>query len=775
MDSIDLSHLKNLFDQKIIEDINNIYMKFKDFPIIQILIKVIKEQNENFEEKKEIGELEQNKNIEIPEYMKFFVENLNERISSIIKDKIYVRRLNKNYNIQIVVAYLFKIIISNFNFFPSHKLVLIIYKYLSYSIWDDENMSNYINKYINGLNKDLCECFNSNYINIENKNEYDIKEKSNFIKNIGVIELLKEELNINKPYLDFFIKFKNECYPKDKYYYIMIINYLKKFNKNNSVEEKICLYTLLNSLKTHNYYIKECNEETIKDITKELSKKLINKDVKNIIKYSLKILTLHSLEDIIKIGKEINNIVYTKQKISNEFNNSEEYYKDILNNLFYNIKNIKELPNIFYKTQEKKYWCCIIKLLDLLLDENIIHDSNIKLIFYFIITLLSDDLGFKIEKEFLSNVINIFICLIFNNKMNILLYPEISFLFNNDKEFYEIFLNSDNEEYYYNKLDDIIIQNYIPNLFKNKDISLIKEYQFKNKFLSLFGDYYLSIVKDSDRVDIFYNSYMKSKKDNKYLNILYILYIYYNRIMGENYQIIDLNITKTNSPKINNIKNYMLQVISDENFLSLLKNIIKSNVVKESYTKISQKDSEENKTQGNYNILNYYFDFCEDIDEKLKKEIFIFVDLSTEFKAFPFRFLRIIINTSNVSFRIIENNSNKINNYILVKAYLIFLLLHELNYFIKRIYNIGIDSEKAVTPRKEGGKKLIELLFGDHLLNCNINIEQANYILDYGNWCGDLSSFRDGYKSINNDYKGDSICSTSTNYDSICYEGFLRI
>ena len=777
MESIDLSNLKNLFNQKIIEDINNIYMKFKDFPIIQILIKVIKEQNENFEEK-EIRELEQKKNVVIPEYMKFFVENLIERITSIIEDKIYVKRLDKNYNIQIVVAYLFKIIISNFNFFPSHKLVLIIYTYLSYSIWNDENISNYINKYINGLNKDLCECFNSNYINIENKNEYDIKEESSFTKNIGVIELLKEELNINKPYLDFFIKFKNECCPKDKYYYIMIINYLKKFNKNNDVEEKICIYSLLNSLKAHNYYKKKCNEEIIKDITKQLSKKLINKDIKNIIKYSLKILTLHSLEDIIKIGKEINNIVYTKPKISNEFNNSEEYYKDISNNLFYNIKNIKELPNIFYKTQEKKYWCCIIKLLELLLDENIIHDSNIKLIFYFIITLLSDDLGFKIEKEFLSNVINNFICLIFNNKMKILLYPEISFLFNNDKEFYEIFLNSENEEYYYNKLDDIIIQNYIPNLFKNKDISLIKEYQFKNKFLSLFGDYYLSTVKDSDRVEIFYNSYLISKKDNKYLNILYILYIYYNRIMEENCQncqTIDLNITKSDSPKINNIKNYMLQVISDENFLTLLKNILKSNVVKESYTKINQKDLEENKTQGNYNIFNYYSDFCKNIDENLKKEIFIFMDLSTEFKAFTFRFLKIIINTSNVTLRIIENNLNNKNNYILVKAYLIFLLLHELNHFIKRIYNIGIDSEKAVTPRKEGGKELIELLFGNHLLNRNINIEQANYILDYGNWCGDLSSFRDGYKSINNDYKGDSIYYTSTDYDSICYEGFLRI
>ena len=777
MESIDLSNLKNLFNQKIIEDINNIYMKFKDFPIIQILIKVIKEQNENFEEK-EIRELEQKKNVVIPEYMKFFVENLIERITSIIEDKIYVKRLDKNYNIQIVVAYLFKIIISNFNFFPSHKLVLIIYTYLSYSIWNDENISNYINKYINGLNKDLCECFNSNYINIENKNEYDIKEESSFTKNIGVIELLKEELNINKPYLDFFIIFKNEYCLKDKYYYIMIINYLKKFNKNNDVEEKICIYSLLNSLKAHNYYKKKCNEEIIKDITKQLSKKLINKDIKNIIKYSLKILTLHSLEDIIKIGKEINNIVYTKPKISNEFNNSEEYYKDISNNLFYNIKNIKELPNIFYKTQEKKYWCCIIKLLELLLDENIIHDSNIKLIFYFIITLLSDDLGFKIEKEFLSNVINNFICLIFNNKMKILLYPEISFLFNNDKEFYGIFLNSENEEYYYNKLDDIIIQNYIPNLFKNKDISLIKEYQFKNKFLSLFGDYYLSTVKDSDRVEIFYNSYLISKKDNKYLNILYILYIYYNRIMEENCQncqTIDLNITKSDSPKINNIKNYMLQVISDENFLTLLKNILKSNVVKESYTKINQKDLEENKTQGNYNIFNYYSDFCKNIDENLKKEIFIFMDLSTEFKAFTFRFLKIIINTSNVTLRIIENNLNNKNNYILVKAYLIFLLLHELNHFIKRIYNIGIDSEKAVTPRKEGGKELIELLFGNHLLNRNINIEQANYILDYGNWCGDLSSFRGGYKSINNDYKGDSIYYTSTDYDSICYEGFLRI
>ena len=776
MDSIELGHLKNLFEQKVIEDINNIYIKFKDFKIFQKFIKVI-EQNASSEKLFDTEESKQKKNIEIPEYMKFFVENLIERISSILEDKIYINSLNNNYNVQIVVGYLFKIIKSNFNFFPSHRLVLIIYECLCYSIWNDENISNFINKYTTELNKDLCECFLSDYIKIENKNNivlnYNINEKNNFTNNIGAIELLKEQFKINnKPYLDFFIKFKNKCYPKDKYYYIMVINYLKKFSKHNNVDLKICLYSLLNYLKKHNYFKEIYDESNIMDISNELNKKLMNEKVKNIIQYSLKILTSKTLEDIHKIGKEINDIECTRPKISDKFNNTKEYYEDILNNLYYNIKQIKEIPNIFYRTQEKKYWCCIIKLLDLLLDDDIINDTSVKLIFYFIVTLLNNDLGFLTEKDFISNIFNSFICVIFNNKMNILLYPEISFLFINDQEFYDIFFNSENEEYYYNKTDNIIIA-YNINLFKNKDISIMNDYQFKNKFLWLYKDLYQSSVESYIGVNDFYNSYKISKMNNKYSNIIHILYFYYNRILEEDCEEIDLNITENNYSKINKIRQYISQALFDENFLKLIKNIVKSDVVKEAYKIIRQKDIEENKEHTNFNILNYYNDFCNSIDNKINKELFIFMDLSTDYKAFTFRFLKIIINTSNISFKLQKNDFKE--NITLIKAFLIFLILHELNHLIKRLPNIDKDSDKVMTPRKEGGKELIELLFGNHLLNRNINIEQANYILDYGNWFGSLSSFCGGYKSIKNDYKGNSICYDLNEYDSICYDGFLRI
>ena len=115
--------------------------------------------------------------------------------------------------------------------------------------------------------------------------------------------------------------------------------------------------------------------------------------------------------------------------------------------------------------------------------------------------------------------------------------------------------------------------------------------------------------------------------------------------------------------------------------------------------------------------------------------------LPEEIKGFTFRFLKIVINSEGVN---IESKNKNIDNNdidILLKAYLVFIIIHELNHFMKRIFDKDKNINLCKTPKikgfdeeGEGGKQLIKLLFGDALINKYLNIEQAKYILDLKNW-----------------------------------------
>ena len=75
---------------------------------------------------------------------------------------------------------------------------------------------------------------------------------------------------------------------------------------------------------------------------------------------------------------------------------------------------------------------------------------------------------------------------------------------------------------------------------------------------------------------------------------------------------------------------------------------------------------------------------------------------------------------------------------ILLKAYLVFLIINELNHFMKRYLNKNKSYNSCKTTElketKEIGEQLIKLLFGHILIENSINIEQAKYILNIGNW-----------------------------------------
>ena len=112
-----------------------------------------------------------------------------------------------------------------------------------------------------------------------------------------------------------------------------------------------------------------------------------------------------------------------------------------------------------------------------------------------------------------------------------------------------------------------------------------------------------------------------------------------------------------------------------------------------------------------------------------------------------------------------------------MKAYLIFIIIHEQNYFIKRYFNENIAYESCCTPKinvlneKEGGKQLIKLLFGDPLINNFLNEEQAKYILDIENWRNKtLNNFNNNFEKIskNNESSSSIIYLSSLNNSSIC-------
>ena len=98
--------------------------------------------------------------------------------------------------------------------------------------------------------------------------------------------------------------------------------------------------------------------------------------------------------------------------------------------------------------------------------------------------------------------------------------------------------------------------------------------------------------------------------------------------------------------------------------------------------------------------------------------------------------------------------------------------MQEQNHFIKRYFNIGINSNLCNTPKigdiREGGEQLIKLVFGSILIENCINPKQAEYILNLENWEKSLKQFREDFLAIKKDNNSSSIIYLSSNNRSIC-------
>ena len=192
-----------------------------------------------------------------------------------------------------------------------------------------------------------------------------------------------------------------------------------------------------------------------------------------------------------------------------------------------------------------------------------------------------------------------------------------------------------------------------------------------------------------------------------------------------------------------NIIKLIKDILNDNDFFEKYFSILKSNIVKDffnSYLTINEKDNtfqkDENKTSDSECFREVYSYFINQYD-KANDDYQEFKDLIT-YKILPFgdraytfkKFKKIVINP--VQFFLGNKLKVDLEMENILKGYLIVILLHETEHFLRTLgkkKNISL-----FTPRqREGGKLFIKYLFDVYSIN-HINKEQADKILDLKTW-----------------------------------------
>ena len=134
-----------------------------------------------------------------------------------------------------------------------------------------------------------------------------------------------------------------------------------------------------------------------------------NGKAKEILIRSIKLLSSKNYKDFMdKLEKENLNSNYEEPKISNNFENAEEYYEDLYKQLNYSLIKYKNNEGFFCKIQGENYsrilWLNLCKILLLYLENSEIETNNIKILFYFIVNIFSPDIDYS-SLEFRSDAV----------------------------------------------------------------------------------------------------------------------------------------------------------------------------------------------------------------------------------------------------------------------------------------------------------------------------------------------------------------------------------
>ena len=418
-----------------------------------------------------------------------------------------------------------------------------------------------------------------------------------------------------------------------------------------------------------------------------------------------------------------------------------------------------------------------------------INENNIKIIFYFIVNLFNPEIDSS-ALEFREDVIS----KLFSQNIDSteILYNEIFYLII-DKDYSQYYSISDkinNLEQTIINMRDKKLTSFLKNRINRLPSGPKVEIQNIQKFMTvlpfpIFQEYLSQIgINFSKGLCISQNLY------SFYRICLYDLEENEKESFIENIRNIEYPASIINEDDIKNI-------LKDNSFITLINDIMKSPVTKDAYTRIfyyySTKgefdlvqevfEQKSFKIKNNYinnkSIFDYYKEFCDILNNLNYTNSFITMSLPESIKAFTFRFLKIVINSEGVRLNN-EQSTNTIINIdtdillLLLKAYLVFIVIHELNHFMKRYLNKNQLCDLCKTPTikeyKKGGEQLIKLLFGHILIENSINIEQAKYILEPKNWNKkSVIEFRSEFLKIQKDPRNDNcIVYLSSESKSIC-------
>lgn len=617
--------------------------------------------------------------------------------------------------------------------------------------------------------------------------DLDISNKrSNFNEIIACLILHKNGLPL---YLLGFILY-NKLSNKNKFLLIKIYKYIELINpyKNNDLDFSLYQGYALYGITT-NKNIPIINFNDFNNIKKNRIK---NEDAKYILESAIQLLEQNNYYSFgKKIGEKLFDSIPGEPKISDTFDNIKEYYNELHNQLNYYLyqykTNINRLCPIIDNEIPRILWLNFTKILLLNLGDGDIQKNQIKIIFYFIVNLFNPDIDNN-SLEFRNDAISMLFpqCSI---SKQILDFQEIYKIIDIDySKWYPKFdVDNDFTQAFIKFQNSAILDSEAVKELKDEKIKLeIKKIEKFNNNLPfpLLKNYLdiknIVISKNSSESSGLYNFYKNCFCDINDNDKEYLFLCLLKAHVPDN----EKSIKKSDIEKI----------LLDHDFVKLTNDIMKSPVMQDAYTRIyiwystdgkfnlnkEKIDDGEIPQKPKDNLINdntlyyYYSQFCNEIQEINNTTRFIVMALPETIKGFTFRFLKIVLNSEGIGLE----NFNSSNKLILLKAYLIFVIILEVNHFIKRFFN----KEKInnlYTPEikdfdDEGGEggnqqiKLLLLLF-DHILIKNfLNVEQAKYILNLNNWNKNSSyEFKKGFLNII-DKKGDSIIYLISVKESLC-------
>ena len=411
------------------------------------------------------------------------------------------------------------------------------------------------------------------------------------------------------------------------------------------------------------------------------------------------------------------------------------------------------------------------------------YENNIKIIFYFIVNLFNPEIDSS-ALEFREDVISKLFSQNITSKeilSNELFYQIID---NDYSKYYPVSDKINNFEQTFINMRDKNLNNVLKNSINRLSTGQKIEIQNIQKFITylpfpIFQDYLSQIG-----INFFESHSIPPNLYSFYKICFYDLEENEKKSFIENIRNIEYPISIFNEDDIKN-------VLNDNSFITLINDIMKSPVMKDAYTRIfyyystngefelEQEVFEQKsfKIKNNYinnkSIFDYYKEFCDKLNNLDYTNLFITMSLPESIKAFTFRFLKIVINYEGIRLNN-EQSSNSIIILLLLKAYLVFIVIHELNHFMKRYLNqnqiYDLCKTHIVKDYKEGGEQLIKLLFGHILIENSINVEQAQFILEPKNWNKkSVIEFSSEFKNIKKDSKNDNcIVYLKTESKSIC-------